>query len=437
MSNEKLGEKKFDYKWIIVGLCFLMVCVTLGFCSSSKSLYLKPITEYLQVDRSSYSLNDSMRYIATAFVNLFFGSMIAKFGPKRLILAGMVSLVGSMILYAVAESLVVFYIGGVLLGIGFSWTGTAMVGYVVNIWCKENKGTIMGLILASNGIGAAIAMQIVSPIINASAVGYKSAYWLITIILAVLLVLLLLFFKDKPKEEVATVGVEKKKPKGESWVGMSWDYAVKKWWFYVALICIFFTGFCLQGISGVSAAHMRDVGVNEAFVATVLSAHSIALAFFKFLTGFIYDKLGLRFAVSMCVGVAILIMILLTVISGSTVGMVAAMAYGILSALALPLETIMLPIYASDLFGQKSYGKILGIIVSCNVAGYALGAPIVNLCYDLTGNYNVAFYACAGIMLLVLVGLQMVISAANREKIKITTSLGEVEQDAEVQDGNN
>ena len=41
-----------------------------------------------------------------------------------------------------------------------------------------------------------IAMQIVSPIINSSAVGYKSAYWLIAIILSVLFVLLLLLFKD-------------------------------------------------------------------------------------------------------------------------------------------------------------------------------------------------------------------------------------------------
>lgn len=422
MSNEKLGKKKFDYKWIIVGLSFLMVCITLGFCSSSKSLYLKPITEHLQVERSAFSLNDSMRYIATAVVNLFFGSMIAKFGPKKLILAGMVSLVGSMVLYAIAESLILFYVGGIFLGIGFSWTGTAMVGYVVNVWCKENKGTIMGLILASNGIGAALAMQIVTPIIGSSAVGYKSAYWLISLILAVLFVLLLLFFKDKPKNS-EIVGVQKKKPKGDSWVGIGWNDAVKKWWFYLALICVFFTGFCLQGISGVSAAHMRDVGVNESFVATVLSAHSIALACFKFLTGFIYDKRGIRFTVTMCVTVAVITMLLLTVISSTSGGMVAAMAYGILSSLALPLETIILPIYAGDLFGQKSYGKILGIIVSVNVAGYALGAPIVNLCYDVIGNYNVAFYTCAGIMLAVLVGIQFVISAAKKEKKKILDRL--------------
>ena len=199
MDNQKLGKKKFNYKWVIVALSFLMVCISLGFCSSTNSLFINKITEYLSVERSVFSLNQSIRFIATAVVNLFFGTLIAKFGPKRLIIAGMCCLIGAMSIYGAAESIYVYYIGGALLGIGFSFTGTAMVGYVVNIWCKENKGTIMGAILASNGLGGAVAMQIVTPIIESSLAGYKNAYYLIAIILAVVAVLLLIFFRSKPK----------------------------------------------------------------------------------------------------------------------------------------------------------------------------------------------------------------------------------------------
>ena len=90
----------------------------------------------------------------------------------------------------------------------------------------------------------------------------------------------------------------------------------------------------------------------------------------------------------------------------------------ILSALALPLETVMLPIFAGDLFGEKSYSKILGIVVSVNTAGYAVGSPVVNLCYDLTGSYNTALYISCGVILAVLVTMQFIISAANREHRK-------------------
>ena len=59
-----------------------------GFCSSSKSLYISAITEALSISRSTFSINDSCRYIATSIVNLFFGVLIGRFGARKLIAAG-------------------------------------------------------------------------------------------------------------------------------------------------------------------------------------------------------------------------------------------------------------------------------------------------------------------------------------------------------------
>jgi predicted MFS family arabinose efflux permease len=94
--------------------------------------------------------------------------------------------------------------------------------------------------------------------------------------------------------------------------------------------------------------------------------------------------------------------------------MAIAMIYSIFSALALPLETIMLPIYAGDLFGDKAYEKVLGIFVSVNVAGYAVGTPAVNLCYDAFGTYKPALIACAAVMISVTLVMQIVISKSHK-----------------------
>ena len=146
------------YRWVIVAASFLMVFVCLGFCSSSKSLYLAAITEALGIKRSLFSINDSCRYIATAVVNLFFGALCARFGRKRLIAAGFACLIASMLLYAYAPNIYLFYLGGVLLGLGLAWTTTTMVGSIVHRWCPAHAGKIMGLILAANGVGAAVAV---------------------------------------------------------------------------------------------------------------------------------------------------------------------------------------------------------------------------------------------------------------------------------------
>ena len=98
-------KKGFDYKWITVALCFLMVMISLGFGSSTKSLFPDEIAKALGVERSLVSIGESCRYVATAVVNLFFGVLVAKFGSKKLVLAGIFSLTSAMVIYSVAKNL--------------------------------------------------------------------------------------------------------------------------------------------------------------------------------------------------------------------------------------------------------------------------------------------------------------------------------------------
>ena len=425
------GAKKrgFDYKWVVIAVCFLMIMITLGFCSSTKSLYLDVVCSNLNIDRGAFSLNDTCRFVANAIVNLFFGALVHKFGTKKLMLAGIVALVGAEVLYAVASNVWMFYLGGMLLGIGFSWTGTTMIGCVVNKWCRENRGTIMGAVLAANGVGGAVAIQILSPIIEAGGEKYRNAYMISAVAVLAVGILILIFMREAPKNFDASTPVHtKKKGRGKPWVGIEFSRAKLMPYFYVALICIFFTGFCLQGTGGVAKAHMKDMGIDPVYIASVLSFSSLTLACFKFLTGFVYDKLGLRFTSTMCSTTAAIVTFMLAFLDNSPLGMAMALVYCIFKSLALPLETIMLPIYASDLFGERSYEKVLGIFVSVNVSGYALGAPALNLCYDIFGTYKPMLIACAIIMAVVTIVFQYVISKAHAVKKAVALEIEKAEK---------
>lgn len=414
-------KKKFDYQWVIVAVCFLMEFVCLGFCSSNKSLYLGAITQALDIKRSLFSVNDSVRFLTSATINLFFGSLLHRFGARKLIAVGFLALIASMQIYAHAQTVYVFYIGGCLLGLGLAFTTTTMLGSLVRRWCKRNTGTILGFVLASNGLGGALAAQIVTPIIyeEGNAFGYRNAYNLVTLILVCTGILAVLFLREAPKDGDEKPVPHKKKPRGGGWVGISFEAARKKGWFYISLVGIFLTGMVLQGVNGASAAHMKDVGLDAGYVATVLSLHSLALMAFKFLAGFSYDRFGLRFTMLVCDITAVVVMVLLALVTNTPTGRVYAMIYGIFSSLALPLETIMLSLITTDLYGNKSFDKILGIVTALNVFGYAVGAPLMNLCYDTFGTYVPFMWVCVGIMGAVTVVYQFVITAANKEKKKI------------------
>ena len=429
-----LMKKKIDYSWVIIALCFIAVCTSLGLCSSGRTMYLTAITDALGIKRSAFSLNDTFRYITTTILNLYFGTLINKFGSKKLMCAGFVCLISFALINSFAEHLFVFYIGGILLGVGLSWTGTTMMSTVVNVWCKKNKGAVTGAILAANGLGGAVAVQILSPIIfeEGNPFGYRNSYRIVALVLTVVLALIIVFFRERPKgAEKVTIGKKTKKVRGTGWVGMDYSVAVKKPYFYLALICMMFTGMALQGIGGISTPHMYDVGLDKAFVANLMTASSLCLMGSKFFAGFLYDKAGIKVAMNICLFCSLVSLIALTLVTDTALGQVIAAVRVVFGAIALPLETVMLPLFASELFGNKSFNKCVGVFSAASTAGFAVGAPFANLCFDLFGNYNVAFIVFGTLMLFVTVTMQFVVRNAHRDRIIIEAEERETESTEE------
>ena len=418
---------KFNYRWVIVAICFIAVCTSLGLCSSNRTMYLTAITEALNFKRSAFALNDTFRYVATAVMNLFFGFFVNKLGTKWLMSAGFVCLIGFALINSVAESLVLFYLAGILLGIGLSWTGTAMMSTVINRWCDKNRGMITGAILAANGLGGAVSVQIISPIIfeEGNLFGYRNSYKLVALILTVVLLIVLFFFKENPKGEGRTnVEVKKKrKVRGAGWVGMEYTEAVKKPYFYLSLVCMALIGMSLQGLGGIATPHMYDLGIDKQFVANIMTVSSFLLIFAKFFIGILYDKSGLKITMNICLLSSFLSIGGLVLVSNTPFGKVIAFIRLLFSTTALPLETVMLPFFAAELFGNKCFDKTIGLYTATSCVGFALGAPFANLCYDLFGNYNPAFIFFALLMLFTTVAMQFVVRAAAKDKEKILRAL--------------
>ena len=417
---EDQRKRKIDYKWVIAVLGFMMVFTCLGFCSSPKSLFVSAITEALDIKRSLYSVNDTCRYVANAVISIFFGFLVSKFGTKKLICAGFVSLIASSLLYSVATELWMFYLGGTFLGIGLSWTTTTMVSCIINRWHKENTGTVLGAVLAANGVGGTVATQILSPIIyqEGNPFGFRQAYLLVAAVLAVLGILIMIFYRETPKGEDKNAPVQKhkKKKRGGQWFGIPFAELVHMPYFYASIACITIMGMAVGGVNGIYVVHLKDVGFDPSFVAIVMSAHTLLLTVYKLLTGILYDKCGLRTTVNICSVSGVVLMLILFSITLSPTGKFLALIYGVFSSVAQPIETVMLPIMSGDMFGQHSFEKILGIVTSFHVAGAAISSPMVNLVFDLTGSYRPAILVCAALLAIAAVIMQFLMTYAGKRR---------------------
>lgn len=413
-----LKKSRLDYKWVVLVVCFLMEFICLGLCSSNMGLFTVPVTDALHIDRLAYSYWSSIRYFVQVIVALYFGTLVNRFGTKKMVFVGLCSLIGATVLRALGTNVLYFYIAGALHGVGIVFTGNAMAGAIVRKWFKQDVGKYTGIVMSANGIGGAIAAQVISPIINnGETFGYRKAYLLCALITFIISAFIVLFLRDSSDDGPIVADKQKKTPKkGTLWVGIEYAILRKKVYFYIVAALVFLTGISLSSIGSITIVYMTDLGISPAFIATMATVGSLSLTLAKLLVGTTYDKFGLRVALLMCQISALVTFILKGVLTNSLIGLVFAVVATVLSNVAMPLETVMIPLMTNDLFGSASYSKVLGILMAMNSLGLCLGSPLGEFLRRIAGSYRSCFWLFSIVLVVVIVTFQFVLRAANKQK---------------------
>ena len=417
----KLNRSRLDYKWVILVVCFLMEFICLGFCSSNVGLYTVPITSALNIDRLTYTYWSSIRYAVQVIVALYFGALVNRFGIKKMACLGMLALTGAPVARAMATNVWHIYLAGALHGLGIVFCGGTMAGAVIRRWFKQDIGKYTGIVMSANGVGGAIAAQIISPIINnGETFGYRKAYWLSAAISLAVTIVIIIFLRDNPGDgSVVAANKKKQASRGTMWTGLEYAAVKKKAYFYIAAALVFLTGISLQSIGSITIVYLTDLGFSPSYIATAATVSSLVFTVSKLTMGAVYDKWGLRVALLMGQIAGLATFVLKGLLTNSTLGIVMAMTATVLSCFATPLETVMIPLLTNDLFGSASYAKVLGIFMAMNSLGLCLGSPLGEALRRLTGSYRVCFWLFAVVLVGVIVVFQFVLRTARKDKEKI------------------
>jgi predicted MFS family arabinose efflux permease len=121
----------------------------------------------------------------------------------------------------------------------------------------------------------------------------------------------------------------------------------------------------------------------------------------------------------MCESATVIAFGIMLFISNTTTGMILAFIFAVIYAIALPLETLVIPLIVNEMFGVACYDKVLGIMIAMNYTGYALGTPIVNICYDAFNSYKPAFIIFMILMPLIGIMFQFAIKGVEKDKLKL------------------
>ena len=408
---KKLSERS-GYKWVIAALCFLTFSVAIGFFYNTLSLFLKPVTEALGIPRSLYAASSLASTAASVVIGVFFGRIVARFRTKTLILTAVCGVIAATLLYAFARDPRLLFLFWFLEGTCLFFCSTSMISYVLTRWFTEHRSTVMGVVMAGSGVGAAIGAQVLRPIIIGQRTvfgftGYRAASCVNTALLVVLFFVLLIFFRDPPEAR------QEKAQRGDR-EGPDWQTVRRSPTFWLVGVCMFLTFIAMHAPVFINAAHFEDVGLDPTYLTNVASIYAVTLFLGKILTGFGGEKLGVTAAMTFCNLASALSSVSLFLVSAAAPGY--ALAHEILLGCAIPVETVLLPLIVTEMFGERCYAKIMGLFFAMMCVGYAVGDLLTNYLFDKLGTYRPILLVYAGIMLLITVAEPIVFAYGKRKR---------------------
>lgn len=397
---------KRHYHWVVAFLVFLEMIVFGGLINSA-SVYIRPISEGLNVTTTSYAVA-MMPYTVSCFIGTSLsGFFFSRFGYKKTAICSLIIVCGSLLLTAASKNLVMFCISKILFGMGYGACFTAGSVRIVRDWFFKHQGLILGAVSMATGLGGSLMTILLTGTIQKS--GWRAANILAAVLIAVVAVLYLLL-KDRPEQMALkpygsgeSISSGKKLRQYHEGPDLPLKEQLRRPLFYIMCACVMGSCICIYTASSFISPHFQSQGYTPEQAATFQSVHMLALAIVKLSVGYMHDKFGVKPVMIGCMLCAVAGQLALGLTNDFAISMVAVILLGG----GLCMSSIMIPLIAAPLFGHKACLQLNGIFLGLSSFSALFSSPISSMCYDrfkvYSPVYRVAPFINMGIMAAYLV----------------------------------
>ena len=351
------------------------------------SLFLIPISTEFGWPRSAVSIVLLFIAVAGALSYPVIGRIIDRHGARRVILAGNLLFAASVALLSQATANhIVFYLMFALVGITAAIPSSVMYTKVIAGWFDRYRGLALGFVGGvGNGTGAAIAPLFAHfLLIN---YGWRGAYQGIAIVIvAIGFPVLFLLLHDPPGARITEANQAE---------GMTLSEARRTATFWMILVAIAFGAGCMTAVFAHVIPMLVDRGVEMDKAVTVLVTFSMVTAAWQVCIGYVLDRVPRPWIAAPFYVLALGGLWILETGTSHTLLVFA----GFLMGLGLGTEYGVLPYFLSRYFGVRHYGAISGFVYGVIVLVQGITPFLMDVNYDLSGDYHIAVVAISGAML--------------------------------------
>ncbi len=330
--------------------------------------------------------NAISKLVVGPLFGLLAGWIIDRFGPRRLMLVGIVLAAAALVGLSWMSALWMFYYFYLLNALGYGCGGPLPNQVLLSQWFREGRGKAMGFAYLGIGIGGAVV-----PLLSywmAGLWGWRGALRALGVMVLGLAGPMAYFAKEAPahaKDANADGGLGPLRA------------VFRQPAFYLLAV----GSMCSIAAVGGANQHLKlflslDQGYRQGGAARIISLVLACSIAGRLLMGWLADrapKARVMLLIYMLVAAAIPLLFF-----ASSPG--AMYLFAVMFGIGLGGEYLIIPLMAAELFGVRVLGRVMGVVVTADGVAESVSPMLVGYLRDATGSYGVGFSVLVGVALL-------------------------------------
>lgn len=389
-------HSKPHYAWLIFVSCCMIQGGVVGLIQNSCGIFYQPICRELGFSLSSIALYTSLRGLAGCLI-LPFSTFLIQKAPLRILLSSAVACFAlSNFLMGTFSKLWQWYLAAIIQGLASSFLVFVTTPILLGNWFQKYLGFSIGLSSAFSGIFGMTANPFGNWLIES--LGWRAAYFILSVLCAVLVLPFTLLVIRKTPEEMGTTPFGKENGRNafpNLSAGVKEQEPSIRLSPALCLAVVLFlelASMTTMGFTQILPSFGTSQGLSPSAAAFLVSLSMLGNTVGKFSMGAESDRFGiLRVAV-----IAFLLPFSGFLLMSSGEPLVYGAAF--LSGMSMPAAMVVMPILIRNLYGAFRYEKVYSFTTLVGNIAWAFSGPLFGYFYETTGNYRSSILFCAGIL---------------------------------------
>ena len=351
--------------------------------------------------RATVTSGNAFAKVLVGLFGFVVGYLIDRFGPRKMMLTGILMAGGAVIGLGLMTSLWQFYVFYIFSALGYMCGGPLPNQVLTSRWFDKARGKAMGFAYLGIGIGGMLAPQIAKAL-NVE-FGFRHALVILGVTMIVLSFPMAWFVKDNPPQTGEKA--ESDKPEAPT---KDIKAILRTRAFYLLLI----GSMCSIGAVSATSQNLKlffslDLKYSQQQAANVLSLILAASIFGRLFMGWLADQIEKKYVMLLIYCLVACAIPLLHFAHIPGVIYVFAVVFGI----GLGGDYMIIPLMAAELFGVRVMGRVMGIVLTGDGLAEAIMPWMVGWIRDISGSYANGFSV---LIVLAVVGIITVILTPKR-----------------------